>query len=859
MQQEPEETSPDDSAAAAMLVTDEPAMPVSSPPPEVKADEIKFILSEQAEVNDEMQMYEIEPSLERFEYVLSQFELFAYNLAKVDPYGGPNTASDYAATIRDLKKRGAEDYEKFKYHLVKELEALSKQLNGYAKLVLHHLETKIKKFGAGVRSPSPTETPSPPKRTKRATEEGAEPERSPDKSESSYSPDSPEKKKPDSEDKFEGWGSGGSGKEEAVSKYNSIVDSEGRVAEPDKVAEDLRTQVEAWFRSQAAAELIPHMTGILGLYGSRYENPNMDMYKQFAQFLYNNVLVQRITMPKHLPETILSDMQPESIFPKSGLKTLFSSFKVLGERDLKKWVEGVSSALKSTGAFRDPDGFKLKPVEDDDYVPTPLEQEEEPEQEAPRPDAGGRIKAKMSPFEYVQYATEMSDGLTEFALKDITAMHPNIEFNMNSLRQAFHRAEQKGLLAKRKRGRTVYYSLPAGAAPEPPAAPAPAPPAPSVRTYSTQDDEKDDVPQEGGVPAPVKQQSLDNLPDVPNINVEAGSRSRSRSKASTGFVVRDAEIQDVSPPKTAIDSEAEPILHAAGDDGVSHHSVPAAEQKESAPPSKATAQRSRPASAYESKATDNSSSSGSSTSVATTAIIRGMNVNRREARELRAIERFLEEHKARFPARAKDFDLMFSTDRWRQYYTYNDHLGRLVKKHNFTTHLVRRAPPEVNRRRERGRVRFEEHVRLHFHPDTHLRKQELEKSKQYDDFARVHERGQQARLGEYISMNILPAMLYITIRKSVQIEALRILCQRLIQHARGAATKIMLKHNPKSGKFSYRNWISTSVMAHLEVDGLLRKFLNVSNDRRKTLQILVRQNIAKGQIQQLWESRHSLL
>lgn len=858
MQQEPEETSPDDSAAAAMLVTDEPAMPVSSPPPEVKADEIKEILSEQAMINDNMEMYEIDPSYDNFEYVLQQFELFAYNLAKSDPYSGPNTANDFTATINDLKKRGMEDYEKYKYHLVKELEALSKQLNGYAKLVLHHLETKIKKIGA---------TPAPPKRTKRATEEGAEPEKSPDKSESSYSPDSPEKKKPESEDKFEGWGSGGSGKEEAVSKYNSIVDSEGRVAEPDKVAEDLRTQVEAWFRSQAAAELLPHMTGILGLYHRRYENPNVEMYKEFAQFLYTNVLVQRITMPKHLPETILSDMQPETIFPKAGLKSLFSSFGVLSERDLKKWVDGVSSALKSIGAFRDPDGFKLKPVEDDDYVPTPLEQEEEPVQEAPRPrpDAGKRVKAKMSPLEYVQYATEMADGVTEFSLRDITNMHPNIEFNMNSLRQAFHRAEQKGILAKRKQGRTVYYSLPAGAAPEPPAAPEPAPPAPSVRTYSTQDDEKA-VPQEvGGVPAPVKQQSLDNLPDVPNINVEAGSRSRSRSKASTGFVVLDAEIKDVSPPKTAIDSEAAPILQAAGDDGVSHHSVPAVEQKESAPPSKATAQRSRPASAYESKATDKSSSSSSSgsgtsaTSAATTGIARGMNVSRREARELRAIERFLEEHKARFPARARDFDLMFSTDRWRQYYTYNDHLGRLVKKHNFTTHLVRRAPPEVNRRRERGRVRFEEHVRLHFHPDTHLRKQELEKSKQYDDFARVHERGQQARLGEYISMNILPAMLYITIRKSVQIEALRILCQRLIQHARGAATKIMLKHSPKSGKFSYRNWISTSIMAHLEVDGLLRKFLNVSNDRRKTLQILVRQNIAKGQIHQLWESRHSFL
>ena len=150
-----------------------------------------------------MQMYEIEPTPENFEYILQQFELFAYNLAKSDPYGGVNTANDYAATIRDLRKRGAEDYEKFKFHLVKELEALSKQLNGYAKLVLHHLETKIKKIGA-VKSPSPTETPAPPKRTKRATEEGAEPEQSPDKSESSYSPDSPEQKKPGSEDKFEG-------------------------------------------------------------------------------------------------------------------------------------------------------------------------------------------------------------------------------------------------------------------------------------------------------------------------------------------------------------------------------------------------------------------------------------------------------------------------------------------------------------------------------------------------------------------------------------------------------------------------------------------------------------------------------
>ena len=230
----------------------------------------------------------------------------------------------------------------------------------------------------------------------------------------------------------------------------------------------------------------------------------------------------------------------------------------------------------------------------------------------------------------------------------------------------------------------------------------------------------------------------------------------------------------------------------------------------------------------------------------------------RQAREERAIEQFLERERAGRGAQRSIVERMFDTDEWKQHYEYNDHTGRIEAKYNFSVNRVQ-LRPVVRSRGSHRRVQFQEHVRLKYHPETHLKQRAMTMAHQYDDFRRVHEHAQQAQVGEYISLNILPAMLYITIRKGVQIEALRILCRQIASHCQGQRTRILLKRSPKSKKFSYREWLSAKQMAKLDEKGLLVHFLNKSADRQKTLQLIVRQNIAQGKIQELWSEKHSLL
>ena len=224
-----------------------------------------------------------------------------------------------------------------------------------------------------------------------------------------------------------------------------------------------------------------------------------------------------------------------------------------------------------------------------------------------------------------------------------------------------------------------------------------------------------------------------------------------------------------------------------------------------------------------------------------------------------AIKKFVENYKGPRVG-GTEIQKLFESNEWKKYYEYNDHLNRIQPVLNYGyNRLEEKKHYRFSRRGRSTQPRFQEHVRLQYHPETHLRKRALQASKQYDDFRRVHERSQQTQVGEYISLNILPAMLYITIRKGVQIAALKILCERLAAHCQGQPTRILLKHSPKSGKFTYTPWLSAKVLESLDAHGLLVRFINRSKDRTKTLQIIVRQNIATGKIQELWESKRTLL
>ena len=106
---------------------------------------------------------------------------------------------------------------------------------------------------------------------------------------------------------------------------------------------------------------------------------------------------------------------------------------------------------------------------------------------------------------------------------------------------------------------------------------------------------------------------------------------------------------------------------------------------------------------------------------------------------------------------------------------------------------------------------------------------------------------------------MLPACLYITVKKGVQLTAIQILCRQLIEHSRYAPTRIMLQFRPKTGKFSYNTWISSTKMSQHDETSLYHRFLNITKEGKRTQTFLVRQNIRKGHIHEIWHLNHSLL
>lgn len=117
---------------------------------------------------------------------------------------------------------------------------------------------------------------------------------------------------------------------------------------------------------------------------------------------------------------------------------------------------------------------------------------------------------------------------------------------------------------------------------------------------------------------------------------------------------------------------------------------------------------------------------------------------------------------------------------------------------------------------------------------------------------------QAATIGEHISLKLLPAVIYLTIHKSVEMYALQILAKQLIRHANQAPTRILLKFN-KHGKYSYNTWISTKVMSELDDQQLFEKLKQITSEGRVAKTLVIKQKIRKGFIHELWEQQHSLL
>jgi hypothetical protein len=156
-------------------------------------------------------------------------------------------------------------------------------------------------------------------------------------------------------------------------------------------------------------------------------------------------------------------------------------------------------------------------------------------------------------------------------------------------------------------------------------------------------------------------------------------------------------------------------------------------------------------------------------------------------------------------------------------------------------------------------VQFLEQVHFRYHPEDHRQEVARKKAVANDDWTKVHARSQAAQIGEYISLSILPAVLYITIRKGVQLTALRIIVKRIVEHAAGRPTRILLKKSIRTGKYTYKPWLSSTELETMGEDGMFARFMKATNNRRRGISIIVRQNIARGRLQSLWEQKHTLL
>jgi hypothetical protein len=134
----------------------------------------------------------------------------------------------------------------------------------------------------------------------------------------------------------------------------------------------------------------------------------------------------------------------------------------------------------------------------------------------------------------------------------------------------------------------------------------------------------------------------------------------------------------------------------------------------------------------------------------------------------------------------------------------------------------------------------------------------MERAVQQEPLGEISSNAQSAMLGQYISMKILPAVIYIHIKKGVEQYALQILAKQLIKHARGIPTRILVKQNVH-GKFAYNSFLTTKIMSALDDNSLYERLLSKTKDRKRAVTLVIRQKLREGHLHELWNSEHSFL
>ena len=186
----------------------------------------------------------------------------------------------------------------------------------------------------------------------------------------------------------------------------------------------------------------------------------------------------------------------------------------------------------------------------------------------------------------------------------------------------------------------------------------------------------------------------------------------------------------------------------------------------------------------------------------------------------------------------------------KRYYEYNRHSGYVEPIPQVRGYRVAGVHP-------RGHQVYEEVYKLKPHPNQEsMQDKRLERLESMQPLGSI--KGTAADLGEYITMKILPASIYIHIKKGVQLTALKKLSKRILEHRGSIPTRLIIKRSRK-GRFSNSAWINATELAKMQVATLYERLLKLTGQRKKSVTIIVKQNRVGGAIHDLWEKNHSLL
>jgi hypothetical protein len=118
--------------------------------------------------------------------------------------------------------------------------------------------------------------------------------------------------------------------------------------------------------------------------------------------------------------------------------------------------------------------------------------------------------------------------------------------------------------------------------------------------------------------------------------------------------------------------------------------------------------------------------------------------------------------------------------------------------------------------------------------------------------------GKPGSLGSYISIKVNPSAIHICIKKGVQVQALKLLADRIMEHSKSGPTRIVLKQTQR-GKYRKEEWITAKSLASMDVNALFERLLKQTKNRTRYVNLILHQEHVGGAIHDRIEKSESLV